>query len=140
VEEDNTREEDTAVAGDTHQAALVEAAEPDQALRDKHIQGVEGPDNDGGKYHAEAATFAEEDMVALLLGLDTALDHGRALVEEGTGCGHLLLEASGEIVLRSRRLGSDHPAEGIAAVERLAGRPSAPCREVVVGDTGLREG
>lgn len=41
--EDNTREEDTAVEGDTHQAALVEAAEPYQALVDKHTQGVEGP-------------------------------------------------------------------------------------------------
>lgn len=41
--EDNTREEDTAVEGDTRQAALVEAAEPYQALVDKHTQGVEGP-------------------------------------------------------------------------------------------------
>lgn len=71
----------------------------------KHTPTANLPDNDGGKHHAEAATFVGVDMVALLLGLGTGLDHGRALVEEDTDCDHLLLEASAEIVLRSRHLG-----------------------------------
>jgi len=43
-------------------------------------------------------------------------------------CDHLLLQASEENALNSSQPGWDHPAEGIAAVERLLDRPFAPCR------------